>query len=240
MSYQPRNATEQAALALFNAKRLQIVAYKNAHGGDLERAYQAVTGQPWPANTSVKIGGNGQGEITGDRTLKSILGRYVAPIGAAVATPFVGPELFGLLGAGGGATAATTAAAATTPIAAAAGGGMTLGSILSATAPFAVNAATNIYGAHTQANASRDALNAETTATDRATAAQAKANADALQFQKDVEARRQLEWQTTQDKNFALYNDSLARLAPFRNLGTGAVAQLGQPIPRSLGALLQR
>lgn len=91
---------EQEFLDAFNQNLPAIAAYKQANGGDLEGAFQAVTGTPWPAGRSVKLKGN-VGEMTKDRTVKSVLGKYVLPIAAGVAAPFVLPALLG-----GGASAA--------------------------------------------------------------------------------------------------------------------------------------
>lgn len=61
----------------FQERMPEILAYKREHGGDLEGAYGAVTGVPWPAGRSVKLK-DGQPEMTKDRTVKSVLGKYVA------------------------------------------------------------------------------------------------------------------------------------------------------------------
>jgi hypothetical protein len=112
MSYQDKASPEELQyLQVFNQNLPAILAYKKAHGGDLEGAFQAVTGKPWPSDRSVKLN-NGRGEITADRTVKSVLGRYVAPIGAAAltaatlggATPLMGSIFGSELGAGEAAT----------------------------------------------------------------------------------------------------------------------------------------
>ena len=88
----------------FNKNRAAIEAYKRQHGGDLEGAYRAVTGRPWPSGRSVKIS-NGRPEMTKDRTVGSVLGKYVAPIGAGALTALTlgggAPVLAGVLGGGG-------------------------------------------------------------------------------------------------------------------------------------------
>ncbi len=91
----------------FIANQAAIEQYKRANGGDLEHAYQAVTGKPWPAGRSVKIK-HGTAEMTKDRTVKSVLGKYVAPIAAGVAAPFILPLIAGAGGAGGAALASGT------------------------------------------------------------------------------------------------------------------------------------
>lgn len=99
---------EQLYMELFNQRRAEIEQYKQTHGGDLEGAFQAVTGKPWPSGRSVKIH-NGVPEMTKDRTVKSVLGKYVAPIGAAAAMAFVpglAPALGHAFGLGGGAAPA--------------------------------------------------------------------------------------------------------------------------------------
>mgnify|MGYP001581377981 CR=1 FL=1 len=118
---------EHTFVRRFEQNQGAILAYKQQHGGDLEGAYRAVTGESWPAGRSVKIR-NGRAEMTKDRTVKSVLGKYVAPIAGAVAAPFALPALFG----GAGAAAA--------PAAAKGGFGMSGALKLLATAPLLVSA----------------------------------------------------------------------------------------------------
>ncbi len=92
---------EHLYVADFERNRAAIEAYKRQRGGDYEGAYRAITGRQWPDGRSVKFS-NGRVELTKDRTVKSVMGKYVLPIGAAVAAPFVLPAVFG--GAAGGAT----------------------------------------------------------------------------------------------------------------------------------------
>lgn len=89
--------TEQDFLDRFRKRQSEIEDYKNTHGGDLEGAYQAVTGEPWPSGRSVKIK-NGVPQMTKDRTVKSVLGKYVVPAAAAY---FAGPHLAKAIGAAG-------------------------------------------------------------------------------------------------------------------------------------------
>ena len=103
MAYTP-TTSEAQFVAQFEKNRPAIEAYKRAHGGDLEGAFRAVTGVPWPEGRSVKID-DGRPVMTKDRTVLSVLGKYVAPIAGAVAAPFVLPAL---AGAGGAAGAAST------------------------------------------------------------------------------------------------------------------------------------
>lgn len=93
-------------IADFRKNQGSILAYQQQNGGDLEGAYQKVTGKPWPAGRSVKMS-KGVPEMTKDRTVKSVLGKYVAPIAAAAAAPYLLPLL-----AGGGATTAAGIGAA--------------------------------------------------------------------------------------------------------------------------------
>ena len=116
MAYNPNpmNANgvdERSFMDAFNQYRPAIEAYKQQHGGDLEGAFHAVTGNKWPDGRSVKIH-DGVPVMTKDRTFKSILGKYVAPIAAGAAIAFV-PGLAPMLGhalgiGGGGAGAAGT------------------------------------------------------------------------------------------------------------------------------------
>jgi hypothetical protein len=112
MSYQDKATAEELAyLEAFRQHQAEIIAYKAQHGGDLEGAFQKVTGVPWPQNRSVKLT-NGAPEITADRTFKSVMGRYVAPIAAGVAGGFALPALLGGGAAAGAGGAASGAAAA--------------------------------------------------------------------------------------------------------------------------------
>lgn len=128
MAYQLNSAKdsrgdEQLYMEVFNRLRPQIEAYKQQHGGDLEGAFGAVTGTPWPEGRSVKIS-HGVPEMTKDRTIGSVLGKFVAAPAAIAATSIFAPGALpavgkGLLGAGkalggafglgGGAAAAPTA-----------------------------------------------------------------------------------------------------------------------------------
>jgi hypothetical protein len=109
----------------FTQNRAAIEAYRRQHGGDLEGAYRAVTGEAWPEGRSVKMS-NGRPEMTKDRTFKSVMGKYVAPIGAGALTALTmggaAPALAGLFGGGGAAGGAGAAAGAAGAGAAGAGG----------------------------------------------------------------------------------------------------------------------
>ena len=134
MAYRPQPGEAQF-LAFFNQRRPEIEAYKRQHGGDLEGAFQRVTGTPWPEGRSVKIHG-GVPEMTKDRTVKSVLGKYVAPIGvgALTALTFGGaaPALAGLFGGGGAAAGGAAAGGAAAGGAAAGGTAATAGGLTAA------------------------------------------------------------------------------------------------------------
>lgn len=94
---------EDQFVARFNQNLPAIQAYKQQNGGAWEDAYQAVMKQPWPEGRSVKLN-NGQAEMTKDRTVKSVLGKYVAlPAGIAAGGYLAAPAIAGALGAGGAA-----------------------------------------------------------------------------------------------------------------------------------------
>src|SRR6266571_9250542 len=110
MSYQPNpmnanGVNEQEVLDDAKKNLTAIIAYSHVHNTDLEHAYTGVTGRPYPAGRSLKLTGNGF-EMTKDRTVKSVLGKYVAPIAAGALTAGFG--IPALVGAGsveaGGAT----------------------------------------------------------------------------------------------------------------------------------------
>ena len=131
--------TEADFMARFNKNRAAIENYKQMHGGDLEGAYQAVTKEPWPAGRSVKIS-HGVPEMTADRTTKSVLAKYVAPIGAGALTALTlggaAPALAGMFGGGGGAAGAGGAATAAGTGGGVVGGGLGTGALgIGATIP---------------------------------------------------------------------------------------------------------
>ncbi len=131
MSYKLNSAKdsrgdENVFMADFTKNQAAIMRYKQINGGDLEHAYQAVTGKPWPAGRSVKIS-HGVPEMTKDRTIKSVLGKYVAPIGAGALTALTlgggAPVLASLFGGGGAAGAGGAGAAGAAGAGGAAAGG---------------------------------------------------------------------------------------------------------------------
>lgn len=101
---------EHIFMEKFGKNLQKILAYQQQRGGDLEGAYAAVMGEPWPEGRSVKLK-NGTPEMTKDRTFKSVMGKYVAPIGAGALTALTlggaAPTLAGLFGGGSGAVTST-------------------------------------------------------------------------------------------------------------------------------------
>lgn len=156
---------EDQFVALANANAQAIYDYKAKHGGDFEHAFQAVTGKPWPEGRSLKMH-NYQAEMTKDRTVKSVLGKYVAPIAAGVAAPFVLPALLGGGAAGGAAAAggAGTAAGTAGATAAAAGGGSLLHSLL----PTIISSGAGVAGTMLTNKANKDAAKIENEYLDKA------------------------------------------------------------------------
>src|SRR3990167_6635315 len=90
---------EHLYIEVFNRLAPQIQQYKQQHGGDLEVAFGAVTGTPLPEGRSVKIS-HGQPELTKDRTVKSVLGKYVALPAAIGATAMFAPGALPAIGKG--------------------------------------------------------------------------------------------------------------------------------------------
>lgn len=155
---------EDQYVALANTYAQQIYDYKAKHGGDFEHAFQAVTGKPWPEGRSLKMH-NYQAEMTKDRTVRSVLGKYVAPIAGAIAAPYVLPALLGGGGAAAGAAGAaggTGAAAGTT--AATVGGG----SLLHALLPTIISSGAGVLGTALTNKANKDAAKIENEYLDKA------------------------------------------------------------------------
>lgn len=107
---------EDLYMELFNRELPQIQQYKSQHGGDLEGAFGAINGTPWPSGRSVKLS-HGVPEMTKDRTIGSVLGKFVAAPAAIAATamfapgalPAIGHALAGAAMHGGIASLATRA-----------------------------------------------------------------------------------------------------------------------------------
>lgn len=106
-----------------------------------------------------------------------------------------------------------------------------------------------VYGSKKSSSAAKSAAQYQTSSANYAADLESKAADRALEFTKQTEAQRLKEWQITQDRNKAIYdqetareqgryNDLQARMQPYRNFGAGALGQLSQPIygAGSLGA----
>lgn len=131
MSYNPTSPEEQQFMADFQKNWPAIQEFRRQYPKEsLEGAYYKVTGKQWMPGRSVELD-NGQPVMSKDRTVKSVLGKYVAPIGAGALTALTmggaAPVLAGLFG-GGGAGAAGTAAG--TSMLGGAGAGAGAGGIL--------------------------------------------------------------------------------------------------------------
>ena len=120
--------------------------------------------------------------------------------------------------------------------------------------PAIIMAGANIAGTALSAHSQNSVARQQAAAAERAAQIQAKAEADALAFQREQEAARQREWQQTQDYNAQQYaqefgyqqqqdalrqqnlQDQIARRAPFRQLGLNAMGQLLQPVTQRVPA----
>lgn len=96
----------------------------------------------------------------------------------------------------------------------------------------AASTGTAAYVAHEQSSAAEKSARLQTDAANRAGELEAAGASDALSFAKQQEAARQKEWQAAQDLNYTIWARRQRNLQPFVNFGTGALTQLGQPIPR--------
>jgi hypothetical protein len=178
MAYQLNSANDAQGdegrfLVQFNQNRPAIEAYKRQHGGSLEYAFLKVTGTPWPKGRSVKLS-HGAPEMTKDRTVKSVLGKYVAPIAAGALT---GGAAFGLgpLSGAGGVLASSSphlAAATGAPLGPAAGAAtMGLGrTALKYGAQYGLPVVGDLINGRRQSNATRDAARMEQEYLDKALA----------------------------------------------------------------------
>lgn len=83
-----------------------------------------------------------------------------------------------------------------------------------------------------QTAAANRALDLQTTAANRAADVQAKANADTLTFEREKEGTRINELNDLNERNLVKFNEDLARRQPYMNQGLGALAQMGQALPR--------
>ena len=116
MAYKLRTEEEYQFMREFEENLPAILEWKRQYPKESwEDTFQKVTGKPWMHGRSVKEKG-GRFEMTKDRTVKSVLGKYVAlPAAYAGAVMLTGgaasPLLFGATGAGAGAGAAGAGAA---------------------------------------------------------------------------------------------------------------------------------
>lgn len=96
------NLTPQQAEQVFNQNYAAIQQAK-AQTGDWEKAFQMVTGQPWPSGQHITIDQGGGHAVKDSSWLKKAanIALTAAPI---VAAPFTGGSTLALLGAGAGAT----------------------------------------------------------------------------------------------------------------------------------------
>lgn len=85
----------------FNANYGAIQAAKQ-QTGDWEKAYEQVTGEPWPKDTHIKIGANGA-ELKKDHTTLKKIGKAAATIAPIAAAPFTGGGSLAAIGALSGA-----------------------------------------------------------------------------------------------------------------------------------------
>lgn len=83
-----------------------------------------------------------------------------------------------------------------------------------------------VYGAQKMSSASNKAAKLQTDAATRAAEIQDKANREAMDYAKQVEAQHQKNFETTQALNLDQYNQREARVTPYRNLGDQGVTLL--------------
>lgn len=224
---------EDQFLATFTANQRAIEDYKRRNGGDYERAFQAVTGTPWPEGRSVKVK-NGVPEMTKDRTVKSVLGKYVLPIAAGVAAPYV----YGAL-AGGGAVAGGGAAATTGST----GGGllpstgMIGGSVLPSGASVGLGAGggSSLFSGLVQGVGKGDLLDMGTKiggaligakAAGSAADKQLEAANRALALQEEMFSKQSQLDELNRKQEYDRFTQGRSDLAPYRGLGQNAVGTL--------------
>ena len=226
---QDKGFTEADVLGRFVARQAEIEAFKRKYGGDLENAYQRVTGEAWPAGRSVKIK-NGRAEMTKDRTLKSVALKYVAAPAAIAATAAFAPGALPAIGhaLASGATAAGHAVGIGSAAGTAASAAPAAATAAKASLPwlrpllqYGVPAATQLVG-------QKMAANADTRATEIQT--------DYLNRALDVEKENQA-YTRGERANY------LARLKPYNDAGTAAVGRASGLLtgggPASAGATVR-
>lgn len=99
-------------------------------------------------------------------------------------------------------------------------------------------AGAGIYSAKKQASAAKSATAAQVQASNRAAEIEAQAAREALAFQKEQEATRKAEFEKAQALNFQQYQEQLARMAPYRNVGLAALGGLSRVPDASAGQRL--
>ena len=95
----------------------------------------------------------------------------------------------------------------------------------------ALGVGASVYGASQQSGAQRDASRLQTQAAQQAAELEAQAAAQSLAFQKQQAELAERNFRESQAYNRKVYTDQQARLAPYRQFGTGALSQLSSPIP---------
>ncbi len=92
----------------------------------------------------------------------------------------------------------------------------------------AAGTAATVYGSNRAGAANKQALAAEERGLDKNLAA----NREALAYEKEIEDRRRLEWDTEQDDERAQWEWYQNALAPYRDASVGALGSLGQMVER--------
>lgn len=133
---------------------------------------------------------------------------------------------------GGGAASGGGAAAAGVGTGASLGSGAPLGALIGKTA---ISGGLELANSYFTNRANSRSVQAQIDAANHAADLQAQSAADALAFQKEQEATRKAEFDETNQRNYGLEQDRLARNAPFLNTGQNALRQLLQPIRQRQG-----
>lgn len=95
-----------------------------------------------------------------------------------------------------------------------------------------------VYSAKKQSSAAKQANSAQVTASNKAADIEAQAAREALAFQKEQEATRKAEFEKAEALNFQQYQEQLARMVPYRNVGLAALGGLGRVPDASAGQRL--
>lgn len=119
----------------FNKRLPEIKAYMKARGVSAEKAFQGVTGKPWPEGRSVELKrGDSVGFMTKDRTIRSVLGKGAIAAGAGVGGYFAAPALASAASGGGGGAGGVAGGASTAGAGSGVGAGSVGGGVLAANA----------------------------------------------------------------------------------------------------------